>query len=116
MSLSLVFEREGNDWYVILPEYPGPKADLQMVCGADTMLDLLAQEENKICIEFSREPIWANNTGTLELHSMTVDGGAYYTGRFTIINQPFALHIWLCDVTIFIFNHFPKKLYLKKIW
>lgn len=39
------FVREDNSWYIDLPEYieqGGSKGDLEMVSGADTMLDIIA--------------------------------------------------------------------------
>jgi hypothetical protein len=35
------FEKEkDNRWYIILPEWTGEKEELEMVCGADSMLDI----------------------------------------------------------------------------
>lgn len=37
----LKFEKDtSNRWYLILPEWKGDKSDLEMVCGADAMLDV----------------------------------------------------------------------------
>jgi hypothetical protein len=39
------FIKEGTEWYIDLPEYienGGSKGDLQMVEGADTMLDIIS--------------------------------------------------------------------------
>jgi hypothetical protein len=50
----LNFEKNSNnEWYVILPEWKGDKSELQMVCGADIMLDILSQGEKQIelCID-----------------------------------------------------------------
>jgi len=38
MRLDFYKETTG-EWYIDLPDYPGPKEDLQMVLGADKMLD-----------------------------------------------------------------------------
>ena len=32
-------------WYVDLPEFPGTKAELEMVLGADTMLEFLGIDQ-----------------------------------------------------------------------
>lgn len=43
------FIKEGRDWFIDLPEYiegGGSKGDLQMVEGADKMLDMMAEEKD----------------------------------------------------------------------
>jgi len=48
------FVHEESGWYIDLPEYleqGGSKGDLQMVSGADTMLDIIAGKENQVTLE-----------------------------------------------------------------
>jgi len=52
------FEKESdNKWYVVLPEWEGEHWELEMVMGADTMLDILAQGESEVYASLSLEPI-----------------------------------------------------------
>jgi len=58
------FVRESGDWYIDLPEYleqGGNKGDLQMVSGADTMLNIIAEEKDEVVLQIDtnhlREPM-----------------------------------------------------------
>ncbi len=51
------YKDELNRWYVDLPEWEGDQAELEMVCGADTMLDILAQGDGEVRLTLSLEPI-----------------------------------------------------------
>lgn len=107
-------ENSGN-WYIDLPEYLGNKSDLQMVCGADVMLDMLSKGGNEITLQISTSKQEFNihfilDFKTLELESkcsQVTGGGAYYMWDDE--------KIWLCDVTKFVFGYFPKFIYFKVI-
>ena len=43
-------EKDGR-WYVELPEWPGNHAELEMVAGADTLLEKLANGKRSVNIE-----------------------------------------------------------------
>jgi hypothetical protein len=51
------FIKEGREWYIDLPEYlasGGSKGDLQMVEGADTMLDIISEGATEVCLLLDR--------------------------------------------------------------
>jgi hypothetical protein len=52
------FNKESGSWYIELQDYPGPKADLQMVAGADTMLDIMAQDKESVELLVSETPVY----------------------------------------------------------
>jgi len=109
---TLDFEKtpEGR-WYIVLPEWTGPKDDLEMVMGADMMLDIYAQGAQKVSLSASEAE--APGYDSLEISEVcsTVTGGAYYkVGKINNIDYDFRM--WLCDVTKFVFGDFPKTLYL----
>src|ERR1041385_9193711 len=56
MTRRFKFYREINDWFVDLPEWEGDKTDLQMVAGADSMLDIISQGEDSVWLTISTEP------------------------------------------------------------
>ena len=103
-------------WYAELPDYPGSLADLEMVCGADTMLDIYAQGDHEVILKMETvEPEY--RTDVLEFNSLSMgdmDGGAYYDIK-KIGNHVFDLQIWLCSVTVFVFGEYPKKIYVTKV-
>ena len=93
-------------WYVDLPEWEGSKDDLEMVSGADTMLDILSQGELEINVTFSEKPF--DNYKFLLTFNGKFEGGANYH----LQNELFDFNVWLCYVTKFVFGYLPKKIYI----
>lgn len=109
-TLRFYKENDGR-WYVDLPEWTGSKADLEMVCGADTLLDRLSNQGVEVVCKVSEIPV-----ENFELLEYIRDADERQNGAFykigSIVGQDFNLQIWLCDVTRFVFGYFPKKIYL----
>lgn len=110
MRLKFYKEPDGS-WYVDLPNWTGPKADLQMVCGADSMLEYMAEGEDSVWLYLSEEEF--ENADRLEFLRMAdeVDNGAFYRMP-SYLGVEIGLEMWLCDVTKFVFGKFPKTIYL----
>jgi hypothetical protein len=101
------FSKENNRWYIDLPEWTGSKSSLQMVMGADTMLDLMAKGDTHVSVQISFEPI----PDSIHLRrGIPAFGGRMY--KATMNGQ--TKTIWLCEVTKFVFNEFPKHMYISK--
>lgn len=102
-------------WFAEIPEWKGPKSDLQMVCGADSFLDMLCEGEWTVWITLSDEQFksWSGNEGEelrLITEGKTDEGGAWYRlEKYRGIS--FDLDMWLCDVTKFVFGKFPEVIY-----
>ena len=111
------FVREGREWYIDLPEYlmqGGDKGDLQMVSGADTVLDIIAGEEIEVTLLINTEPFeGADELLLTELCDPIPGGGYYHLKQFE--NKEVNKNLWLCDVTRFVFGDIPKKIYVKNI-
>ena len=94
-------------WYADLPFFS--KADLEMVSGADTWLDLIAQGESKVELFLSTTPFPGS-----ELIVKTEDtpeiGGAKYLAK-TYHGVSYDLVMWLCEVTRHVFDELPDKIY-----
>ena len=90
-------------WYIDLPDWKGSKEDLEMVFGADDMLDVLSNGNNKVSLNVSEEFF----NGALKIDfirlATEVNDGAFYDAN--------GLEIWLCDVTKYVFGYFPKVIY-----
>ena len=55
MEQNLKFNKEGKLWYIDLPQWTGTKAELEMVAGADKLLDALnTNKENNTVLFRSR--------------------------------------------------------------
>ncbi len=105
------YKEPDNRWYVDLPEWEGDKFDLEMVAGADTMLNIISEDQNNVWLTLSEEFFeGADKLEFVRLESKW-DNGAYYkldTYKGLEIN----LEMWLCDVTKFVFGDFPKEIFL----
>ena len=45
------FNKEQGKWYIVLPTWEGTKGELQMVGGADTLLDHLSNNGDTVLID-----------------------------------------------------------------
>lgn len=108
------YKESDNRWYADLPEWEGLKAALEMVMGADTMLDILSEGEGDVTLFMSTTQ--TNNSEILTFLYETPDfgEGAYYHME-SYMGLEFNLDIWLCDVTKFVFGEFPKIIYFNKL-
>jgi hypothetical protein len=105
------YKEEDGRWYVNLPTWTGSKAELEMVAGADKMLDVLAQEKKEVTLDISLYPI----ENFIKLSKIDecdpAIGGATYSIKDE--NNILPSQIWLCDVTKFVFGYLPENIYLK---
>lgn len=102
-----------NRWYVDLPDWTGAKADLEMVAGADTMLDYLSENTNEVTLSISLDPIDGYDLIKLKELASDIGSGAYYT--FTSFRGvDINVEMWLCDVMLYVFNGFPDELWISK--
>jgi hypothetical protein len=99
------YKTEEDKWYIDLPEWKGTQEDLQMVAGADILLDKFSNNATEVTVELSdryKDRLNGGNYALLKLERTFTKGqgggGDYkYQGE----------SIWLCDVTKFIFKKFP---------
>jgi hypothetical protein len=125
-SQVLSFVKEDGIWYADLPEFLtnglGTRANLMMVDGADTFLDHLSQNQNRITLLISSQPFRGHqvrmekiqtglNQELLDLIGHApVDYGAYY--NVTRLNGKHYSHrLWLCPVTEYVFGGYPDFIY-----
>lgn len=100
-----------NKWYIHLPEWTGSISALEMVEGADTMLDKASNDTNECFLDLNDEPFeGADLTRLTENLKDSVGGGYYFmeTYKGETINHT----IWLCEVTEFVFGHLPETIYI----
>jgi hypothetical protein len=101
-------------WYIDLPEWPGSKAELEMVEGADTMLDHVGEGNDLVELQLSETPF--DGAYALKLTkdlSDEIGGGMYLLESYNnvVLNQ----EMWLCQVTEYVFGHLPPVIFFKKI-
>lgn len=120
-QVNLSFDREAfNEWFAVIPSWPGPKSALAMVDGADSFLDSLT--EVKGCTRLTLSLKAADDDTTAfddwhlqphgsrhgELHFLRehpFGDGAYYTDAET------GHEMWLCGVTEFVFGRMPARIH-----
>lgn len=126
ITRTLNFIKENGIWYADLPEFLeaglGTKANLMMVDGADTFLDLLSNNTSKVLLKISTSPFIGFKTRmkkirrglNQELLSLIghapVEYGAYY--NVTELNGKSHNHqLWLCPVAEYVFGEYPSEIY-----
>lgn len=132
----LTFVREDGDrWYIDLPSWPWHHANLEMVCGADRMLEILSEGRDKVRLQvkvsqtpFAEEVVEEMiKDGWIELTQIksSLSGGATYTTRGEQMKDFYHEHpithersprtVWLCPVTLFVVGQYPKYFYAKAV-
>jgi hypothetical protein len=109
------FYKNNKGWFIDLPNYPFSKSHLSMVKGADVLLDQLSKYGNEIWIEASTRPIPQYTDVIDRVKRLGLAKGAVYKGNNIKINHSILQdnNLWLCPVTLFVFWHYPKKIYYK---
>ena len=100
------FTKEKDRWFIDLPTWKGSKDELEMVMGADTMLDILAQGDDVVHAYITTKSFDAPIVLTFEKEEF--EGATY-----TLVSEHHTFPVWLCHVTKFVFGNFPKKIYIK---
>lgn len=102
------FYKYQDRWYVDLPSWEGSIDDLEMVLGADTLLDIISQGDYNIVVNFSESEIENFKYSLTKLREEEFDGATYLVEGNNI--TPF--EAWLCGVTKWVFGYYPTKLFL----
>jgi hypothetical protein len=110
------YKNEFDRWYADIPEWEGSIDDLQMVLGADNLLDIMAQGDNELKVHFSTESFEGSHVMSWFADGVAGDpshgGGMYRLHQYMGIS--YDLDLWLCDVTKFVFGHMPHLIYFNK--
>jgi hypothetical protein len=108
------YKTASNRWYIDLPSYTGSVDDLEMVQGADTMLDEVSGFTNECYLDMSDQTFEGADLISLVTDlSDSIGGGNYFMKRYKdeIVNQ----NMWLCSVTATVFGGLPTSVYVKNI-
>ena len=106
----LSFSKEDGNWYINLKFWPGPKSALEMVQGADRLLDQLSQNTNHVKLK-----VYETLQDDALKVSLITPNKLTNGGNYTIKGpQGFPKKMWLCNVTRFVYlGRMPKELYIK---
>jgi hypothetical protein len=107
-------KNEKGEWYLDLPEWKGDPEELQMVEGADEWLELLSDGARIVNLLLADEKI--ENAAMLTLLHVREPnlggGGDYYLETYQ--GEKIGLKLWLCEVTRFVFDDLPQRIYFLK--
>lgn len=113
MKKNRFYKEDSGKWYIDLPEWIEkglPKEDLEMVMGADTMLDMLSNNSDEVTLRFSDKIGEDNYMHKVELAKFEEDE---YGATYKVISFHDPIDVWLCPVTKFVFDgNFPDKIYI----
>ena len=110
--MEISFERFDNGrWYVVFPEYEGDQDDLEMVEGADRMLDALTEDGLYSTLNICLEEPSNGEYFTLEMEAHDEDGAFY-----NVINcLQFEGTVWLCNVVHEFFGNHLEQIFCSVI-
>lgn len=112
MNYPLSFERDGTRWYAVIPEWTGERDELEMVCNADVMCDILAQGDDIVHTVLTTKLPVTYKARLEKIKNTPLQGGATYMCHWSDNFQLDCMEIWLCEVTEFVFGEMPKTIYV----
>lgn len=104
------FNKEDQSWYIDLPEWTGSKDDLEMVLGADTLLNTILDKTRNDAFADDSVQITFSDTEHLK-HRLTKMYDDYEFGGAWYWCEEFEHKLWLCEVTRFVFGIMPDIIY-----
>ena len=116
MEILRFYKEISGKWYADIPEWTGRKSALQMVAGADTLLEYLTEDKQSdvkdVHLHFSEIPI-EDADCLVKTRNCLFNGANYRLKEFE--GEEIDLKVWLCDVTKHVFGYFPSKIYFSKV-
>lgn len=110
-----IYENEHTEkWFVDLPTWEGPKEALEMVCGADTMLNRMDLGAGEVTLKISAIDFEGADELNMVREATEIGDGAFYLlGEY--LGEEINLGMWLCGVTTYVFGYYPEVIFLKVI-
>lgn len=112
------FVKENHLWYYDSPEYleiygKESKGNLLMVAGADVLLEILAEGEDRVVLDVFTEPVKGEGIVTCIKQSVDEEsaGATYFANGKKFLDFKF----WLCPVCLYVMGEYPELMFFKKI-
>ena len=123
MAKQFRFYKEDNRWYIDVPEYIeagiGTKDNLEMVLGADDLLDALSKNGIQVTLEIADYcPATSNELDQpFDMLEKTINNppgtGATYTWIDWDSKGAPEYVCWLCPVAEYVFGRYPEFIYFR---
>jgi hypothetical protein len=110
------YKTKENRWYAHLPEYleeGGSIEECEMVAGADIWLDIISDNNNEIILKLSDTKQLAEKIVLYDTDLSQPNLGATYIAH-VYKEKDYNVIMWLCPVTLFVFDKYPKVIYYQK--
>jgi hypothetical protein len=105
------YKTSANRWYIDLPEWTGSIDELEMVQGADTMLDVVSDNTSKCHLTISDEPFEeADEIRLVTDLRDSVGGGDYLMEKYK--GEQLNQEMWICGVVEHVFGLIPPVIYV----
>lgn len=120
----LAFEQDPDGrWYVVFPGWPLNCGHLEMVAGADDMLNLLDRDaqHHRVTVSVcpSRKQRSREDRIELTCRKSSLGGGAFYTVQgldgWGTPGAKREKQLWLCPVTLCVLGRYPKYIYVRQL-
>ena len=110
------FYKDEYGWFIDLKWFPFNRAHLALVCGADDLLNILAEGRDEVKLKISTGKFGMTFSNRLErrIKCGLLNGATYEVMSPEMEFETDYLdknHLWLCAVTLLIFGHYPKNIY-----
>lgn len=112
MEILRFYKEKSREWYVDIPSWTGKKSALQMVAGADILLNVIADGRKEVYLHFSKTCFDCADILILKKKNW-FNGATYRSEKYKNKNTNFK--VWLCDVTLHVLGEFPEKIYFTEI-
>lgn len=107
----LTFEKLNNRWYIVLPHYPFSHDNLQMVAGADDLLEYFSEGKDHVSLDVTINVPAKED----ELHLIGVDADYGYDYFLPEDHPSGLINLWLCPVTCYVFGSYPGCINISNI-
>lgn len=118
-DIKVSFTKESNGrWYVDFQNWPLSHDNLEMVAGADDLLDILNNGTNHVSLQVYTKRPKEYDIELKKVHS-ALTKGAFYTLETPLngwekSNSVRRKQLWLCPVTLTVLGQYPQQIYLNK--
>jgi len=112
MEILRFYKEKSEKWYADVPQWTGRKSALQMVAGADKLLDCMAKGRTEVYIHFSENEI-LNADKLVLIKKCWFNGADYRVQKYG--EENLNRKVWLCNVTKFVIGYFPEQIYFEEV-